>query len=81
MIAMLSKQGFGAFNTGYGPGYKDWDLSLYKEFYFNKERGSHLEFRLETYNTLNSVNPDSLNTSYSSGNFGQVTGWNSPRVL
>ncbi len=69
------------YNVGWGPGYKDWDLSLYKEFYFNRERGSHLELRLETYNTFNSVNPDSLSTSLSSGNFSQVTAWNTPRVL
>lgn len=69
------------YNSIHGPGYYDWDLSLYKEFQFSAERGSHLELRLETYNTFNLVNPSSVSSNFNSGNFGQVTGWGDPRVL
>ena len=36
-----------------GPGRDNWNLSVFKSFWFNEERGSRLELRLESFNTWN----------------------------
>jgi len=69
------------YDSIYGPGFYNWDLSLFKNFQISAERGSHLEFRLETFNAFNHSNPNSVSSTFSSGNFGQVTGWADPRTL
>jgi hypothetical protein len=45
----------------YGPGVETVDLSLYKQFHVT-ERGI-LEFRAQTFNTLNHFNPGAPNTT------------------
>jgi len=69
------------YNSIYGPGYYGWDLSLIKNFTFSEARGSHLEFRLEAFNTFNHSNPNAVSSTLANGNFGQITGWADPRTL
>jgi hypothetical protein len=47
----------------YGPGLFNLDLSLAKDFKFGKEGAKSLEFRVETFNTLNHFNPGNPNAS------------------
>jgi len=63
-----------------GPGRVNFTTSLYKSFAVTER--AHFEFRAESYNTFNHTEFSSINAGYStSGNYGQVTGDNSPRVL
>jgi hypothetical protein len=64
-----------------GPGFENFDLSVYKDFFLGKETRV-LELRAETFNTFNHFNPSNPNTglSYnwqtgveSTANFGSVT--------
>ncbi len=64
----------------YGPGFENFDFSLFKEMQLGKE-SRVLEFRAEAYNVLNHWNPGNPNTSlslnYSNGantnaNFGTI---------
>ena len=63
-----------------GPGRHNWNLALFKSFQFN-ERGSRLEIRIESFNTWNHTQFSAVSTSFSSSNFGQVTGVQDPRNL
>ena len=65
----------------YGPGFENWDLSLYKEFRLGKETRV-LQFRIEMFNTFNHFNPSNPNTSLTynfatgaqtNANFGAIT--------
>lgn len=47
----------------YGPGLFNLDLSLAKEFRFGNDGKRSLEFRTETFNTLNHFNPNNPNLS------------------
>lgn len=40
-------------NAVRGPGRDNWNLSLFKNFWFNQERGSRLQFRAEFFNVWN----------------------------
>ena len=63
-----------------GPGRVNFTTSLYKSFAVTER--AHFEFRAESYNTFNHTEFSSVNATYStSGNYGQVTGDWSPRVL
>ena len=62
-----------------GPGYEDWDLSLFKNIHVGGERD--FQFRLETFNALNHVNFSGVSTTTSATNYGQVTSDGSPRVV
>jgi len=73
-----------------GPGRDNWNISLFKSFVFSEARGSRLELRLETFNTwnhtqLNSVNAqatyDLATGAQTNGNFGKVTSAFDPRIL
>jgi hypothetical protein len=65
----------------YGPGRDNWNLSLFKNFLFNQERGSNLQFRAEFFNVWNHTQLNGLNTDSSSSNFGQVTSAYDPRTI
>jgi hypothetical protein len=67
---------------GYGPGFVNADLSLFKEITLGKETRV-LQFRAETFNTFNHFNPSNPNTSLTynyvtgaqtNGSFGLITG-------
>ncbi len=72
-----------------GPGYQVWDTSLFKNFKFGERVGFQL--RLETFNTFNHGNPNSIQTdidylaapgtAVAPGDFGTVNGWHDPREL
>ncbi len=62
-----------------GPGLWRADLSLFKNIKFNDR--FHMQFRAESFNTLNHTNPDLISTSYTSGTFGKVTSYRDPRIL
>ena len=81
---------FGIGNTPptlfFGPGFENLDLSLYKEFVLGKETRV-LQFRIETFNTLNHFNPSNPGTTltyaYATGlettaGFGTITGAQNP---
>ena len=48
---------------------------------FQVQENVRFEFRAETFNTFNHTQLNGLQTSVTSGNFGQLTGANSPRVF
>ncbi|HKN74701.1 MAG TPA: TonB-dependent receptor [Candidatus Acidoferrum sp.] len=64
-----------------GPGRDNWNLSLFKSFTLIESRGSRLELRLETFNTWNHPQWNSVSTGLGSSNFGQVTSAFDPRIL
>jgi hypothetical protein len=66
----------------YGPGRDNWNLALFKAFTFSEARGSHFEFRVETFNTFNHTQWSSIGTTFAnSSQFGQVTGTYNPRNI
>ncbi|WP_446743551.1 carboxypeptidase regulatory-like domain-containing protein [Silvibacterium acidisoli] len=62
-----------------GPGYENWDLSLYRTVKFKES--VNLQFRAESYNSFNHTNFTSVATVFGQSNFGVVTGTGTPRVL
>lgn len=63
-----------------GPGFWNFDTSLMKNFSF-KER-VNLQFRGETFNTLNHANPAGFgSTNITSTLFGQITSYRAPRRI
>ncbi len=69
------------FNALRAPGRDNWNLSLFKSFAFDPERGSRAEFRAEFFNVWNHTELNSVSTTYSSGNFGAVTSAHDPREI
>jgi hypothetical protein len=72
-------------NLGYdaidGPGRDNWNLSLFKSFVFSEARGSQFELRLETFNTFNHPQIQSVPTGFGSSNFGQPNGFFPGRIV
>jgi hypothetical protein len=70
-------------NAVVGPGRNNFDTSLFKDFsgikWWNPE-GATLEFRAETFNTFNHTQFQSINTTYGSSAFGNITSAYDPRV-
>ena len=66
-------------NNILGPGYENWDLSVYRNIHLIKE--TSLQLRAEAYNTFNHTNFTSLQTQLGTSNYGQVTEAGSPRVM
>jgi hypothetical protein len=68
-----------------GPGRDNWNLSLFKNFVINEERGSRIEFRADAFNTWNhtqfkgDANNGGISLNAGSSNFGAVTGAFDPR--
>lgn len=63
-----------------GPGYENWDISLFKNIVI-KER-VNTQLRLETFNTFNTPFFSGPNTAFGSANFGAITSQaNFPRYL
>jgi hypothetical protein len=82
-FALPAKGAFG--NLGHyavrGPGRDNWNLSLFKSFWFNEERGSRLELRLETFNVWNHTQFNGVSNKLANGDFGQFTSTFDPRIL
>jgi hypothetical protein len=74
-------------NSVRGPGRDSWSLSLFKNFWFNQERGSRLQFRAEFFNVWNHTQwignsqLGGISTNFGSSNFGAVTGAYDPRTI
>ena len=74
-------------NSVRGPGRDNWSLSLFKNFWFNQERGSNLQFRAEFFNVWNHtqfIGNSALNgisRNLGAGDFGKVTGAYDPRTI
>jgi hypothetical protein len=68
-------------NAARGPGRDNWNLSLFKSFWFNEERGSRFELRVETFNIWNHTQFNQVSNNFGSSNFGQFTSAFDPRVL
>jgi hypothetical protein len=62
-----------------GPGYENWDLSLFKNFKF--ERSMVMQLRAESFNTFNHTNFSDVNTTLGASAYGQVTGAGPARIL
>jgi len=61
-----------------GPGFFNLDASLFKSFYMTER--DVLQFRFETFNTLNWVNPSGIGSvNNTSSLFGIITGFRAPR--
>jgi hypothetical protein len=77
-------QGFGNArkDAALGPGETNFNTSLYKNF--NIKERANFEFRFESFNTFNHTEFNNVGATYQgpgSGNFGQVTNTQDPRVL
>jgi hypothetical protein len=70
-----------------GPGRQNWNVSLFKNFIFNQERGTNLQFRAEFFNIWNhpqwigDAQQGGISTNFGANNFGQVTSAYDPRVV
>lgn len=62
-----------------GPGYSDWDLSLFKNF--NIYRRLNMQLRGESFNTFNHTNFSGVATTLGLTNYGQVTAAGPARVM
>jgi hypothetical protein len=71
--------GTAARNDVVTPGRNNWNIAMFKGFQLKENL--RFEFRAETFNTFNHTQLNGLQTSVTSGNFGQLTGANSPRVF
>jgi hypothetical protein len=60
-------------DTLVGPGLFNWNLAIYKDFFFTSHEGPHLQLRAESYNTFNHTEFQNIDTGTADGNFGQVT--------
>ena len=73
-----------------GPGRDNWNLSLFKNFWFNQERGTNLQFRAEFFNVWNHTQwngnqilngGQGISTNFGAGDFGQVKAAYDPRTV
>jgi hypothetical protein len=71
--------GTAARNDVVTPGRNNWNVAMFKAFQVQEHL--RFEFRAETFNTFNHTQFNSLQTSVTSGNFGQLTGTSSPRTF
>ncbi|MGA7521711.1 MAG: TonB-dependent receptor [Acidobacteriaceae bacterium] len=77
-------QGFGTARKDavVGPGLFNWNLSLYKDFPFSsRTEGPRFQFRVETFNTFNHTEFNSIDTGTADSTYGQVTSTYDPREL
>jgi hypothetical protein len=76
--AIFTKPPAGTFNLQpgvrdsiYGPGFQDWNLSLYKKF--TVKENNYFEFRAEAYDFVNHPNWSGPNYNPTSSQFGMIT--------
>lgn len=76
-------QGFGSAgkDSVVGPGLFNWNLSIFKSFPLTSHEGPKLEFRVESFNTFNHTEFDTIDSGFTDSNFGQVTSTYDPREL
>jgi len=68
-------------NILFGPGTKQVDLSLFKDFPFNESRGRRLEFRAEAFNVLNTPQFNNPNASIGNLAAGTITSAGAPLLF
>jgi hypothetical protein len=61
------------------PGAYNWDMALSRQFHLNERM--RLDFRMDVFNVLNHANWGSPTTSITSGTFGQILTFGSPRIM
>lgn len=64
-----------------GPGLYNWNLALYKNFYFTSHEAPYFQFRAESYNAFNHTEFNGIDTGTNDGSYGQVTSAQDPRVF
>jgi len=62
-----------------GPGYQNWDLSVFKNIRLQEQ--VNFQLRAEAYNAFNHTNFSGVQTTLGSSNYGQITSTGSPRIL
>ena len=62
-----------------GPGYNNWDISVFKKFHWAKEESRYLQLRLETFNAFNHTEWGGVNVNAVFNTVGQIT--NLPSAL
>jgi hypothetical protein len=84
----LGSFGSSGMNTVRGPGYQNWDFSIFKNFSLSER--THLQFRAELFNIFNHPNPQLVaagaqfsifSTSYGQPEFGYPTAAMPPRQI
>ncbi len=65
-------------NMLYGPGYQEFDMALAKSFNMPYNEHHHLQFRFDTFNTLNHTNFGNPQRVVNSSTGGKITGSNAP---
>ena len=72
-------------NTGrytiWGPGFFNWDASLYKNFRLTGDGRIKLQLRAETFNGLNWVNPGVRQHQHHRTTFGQISSFRAARRM
>jgi hypothetical protein len=63
------------------PGRDNWNISLFKNFVISETRGSALELRFESFNTLNHTQFNGVNATYGGGGFGAISSVWDPRIF
>jgi hypothetical protein len=66
---------------GRAPGRDNWNISIFKDFLISETRGSLIELRFESFNTLNHTEFNTVNSSFPSTSFGKVNGVWDPRIF
>ena len=62
-----------------GPGQRNWDLGLFRNFQITEKLG--LQSRFEAYNFMNHFNLNNPSTSFGTPNFGRIINKSNPRNL
>jgi hypothetical protein len=66
-------------NAVYGPGQINWDMALTRRFALTERW--NLDFRADFFNIMNHGNWNNPTTSITSGTFGQIVSFGSPRII
>ncbi len=66
-------------NAVYGPGQINWDMNLTRRFALTERW--NLDFRADFFNIMNHGNWNNPTTSITSGTFGQIVSFGSPRII
>ena len=61
------------------PGSYNWDMAVSRQFHLNER--TRLDFRADFFNVLNHANWGGVTNSITSGTFGQITTFGSPRII
>jgi len=81
-LPALGSPGTASRRLFYGPGMNNWDIALLKETHFTESKV--LEFRMETFNTINHAQffgANSVDGNFNSPTFGQVVSATAPRLV